>query len=236
MLDLSRTRIYDSIEYSLASYASQFEDGTGLVGSIASGTMSATVNPTPTNNDIFLGFAYSTYTTPTTNSFVNTFTVPTSAPYTITLPNTPIASSTLVYYAANNASLTSETTTGAVTAAGEYNLTGAVLTFDSADAGASVVVVYTYNLTVIQALSLVGTGVPGSVWPSNVTDSIGVIQRGLVYTSIFDTSVNWNTQTSVKCGTNGMIISGAGVGAPISGYVYEVPSVSSNFLGIYIHD
>jgi hypothetical protein len=236
MLDLTRTRIYDSIEYPLASYGNQFEDGTALCGTLASGQMSATVFGSASASNIFLGFAYSTFTTPATNSSVNTYTVPSSAPYTITLPQTPVAASVLVYYNSNNASFTSETTTSGVTAAGTYNVTGAVVTFDSADAGATVTIVYTYNLTVIEALALVGTGVPGSVWPSNVTASIGVIQRGVVYTSIFDTSVNWNTQTSMVVGANGVITSASNVGAPVSGYVYEVPSVSSNFLGVYIHD
>lgn len=235
MLDLSRCRIYDSIEFPLYNYATAFEDGTPLAGLMNGGQMTAGTNGSPANTDLFLGVAYSTFTTPTSAVNVLEVTVPAAAPYTVTLPQTPNNGTIQVYYTANNTSLTSEATAAGVTAAGEFNLTGAVLTFDSADAGAAVTVVYTYTPTVIQALSMVGTGVPGTVWPSNVTRSIGVIQRGLIFTTLFDTSVNWNTQTSVKM-ANGLFISGAGTGGSVNGYVYSAPSTSSPFLGIYIHD
>ena len=236
MLDLTRTRIYESEELPLNSYASQFEDGTALNGTFnADGKMSAYVNGTPTNTDICLGVAMTTFTTPTYNVSVAEYTIPSASPYTLTLPFTPIAGTIQVYFTSNNTSLTSETTAAAVIATGEYNLTGATMTFFSADAGKTVMVVYKYSLTVVQAQALVGTGVPGGTWPSNVTGSIGVIQRGLVYTSMYDTSVNWATATTAKV-ANGMFIASSGTGASLASncYIAQIPTVASPFLGVAI--
>jgi hypothetical protein len=233
MLDLSQTRIYDSVAFPLNATSDQFEDGTPLVGVLnSSGFRTAALNTTPANTDIFIGAAYEVYTTPTQAPVVQTVTVPSSAPYTVVLNSSPIAGSISIVYAnATGTQFTSETTVAGITAAGQYNLTGNLLTFDSADAGANVIVTYLYAPTVQQALALVGTGNVGSVYPSNVTNTIGLIQHGIVFTSNFDASVNWFSATSLVV-ANGMFTSGK-TGGAINGYVYAAPSVASPFLGVY---
>jgi hypothetical protein len=232
MLDLSQTRIVNSMSVPLYSITTSFEDGTGLIGKQVNGVMSATVNATATANDLFLGIALSTLSTPANAVNVVAITVPAAAPYTVVLPQTPNAGQISIAYA-TGAGFTSEGTTAGVTAAAEFNLTGATVTFDAADAGLAVVATYNYALSVVQAQSLVGQGLIGGLSPSNITGEIGVIKKGLVFTSLFDASVNWGSVTQVVCGNNGMFTSAANVGAAVKGYVAYSPSIYSPFLGIY---
>jgi hypothetical protein len=234
MLDLTQSRIYESIATPLYNFSTTFEDGTGLIGKQVNGIMSATVNAVATNNDLFLGVAMSTLTLPTTAPVVVPITVPTSAPYTVVLTNTPNSGQIQVQYAATAGSFISETTTGAVTAAGEFNLTGSTLTFNAADAGAALIVTYNYNVSVIQAQALAGVGLIGGISPANITGTIGTVKRGLIFTSLFDASVNWNSTTSVVVGNNGIFTAGTNTGAAVNGYVASAPSQYSPFLGLWL--
>ncbi len=234
MLDLTQSRNYESIAVPLYNLSVTFEDGTGIIGKQVSGVMSATVNSVATNNDLFLGVSMSTLTLPTINTVTTPITVPTSAPYTVILPNTPNTGQINVQYASNLASFTSETTVGAVTTTAEYNLTGSTLTFYSGDAGASLLATYQYNVSVLQAQALAGVGLIGGVSPANITGTIGVIKRGLVYTSLFDNSVNWNSTTQVVVGNNGVFTAYGNTGAAVNGYVAAAPSQYSPYLGLWL--
>jgi hypothetical protein len=234
MLDLSQSRIYESIEVPLYNFANSFEDGTGLIGKEINGIMSATTNSTATNNDLFLGIALSTLSSPVNGVNVLAITVPSSAPYTVILPAAPNAGQISIVDAVAGTAYVSEGSVGAVTAVSEFNLTGSTLTFYSGNAGASLVVTYQYALTAIQAQNLVGYGLIGGLSPSNITGTIGVIKRGLVFTSMFDASINWNATTGLLVGNNGIFTASTGTGAAVNGYVAQAPSVGSPTLGIFL--
>jgi hypothetical protein len=233
MLDMTQSRIYESIDIPLYNFANTFEDGTGLIGVMNNGLMSATVNSSATDNDLFLGVALSTLSTPSTWNNVLAYTIPSSSPYTIVLPQTPNSGQISVTYAANGQAFTKES--GAPTAVGEFQLTGATLTFYSGDAGAAIIVVYQYNLTVLEAQTIAGIGLIGNQSPANITANIGVIKKGLIYTSLYDASVNWNATTEVIVGNNGIFTASGGTGAAVDGYVAAAPSVNSPTLGLWIN-
>lgn len=232
MLDLTRTRIENSMTFPISSLTNGFEDGTALNGIFSNGVREAGLTANPANTDLFVGVSFMCFTTPTTYVQVDQITVPSASPYTATLTYTPDGSDYSASYESDNTALT-ETTVANIAAAGDYNITGSTITFDSADAGKIVNVQYRYKLTVQQAQTLAGVGVPGGVYPSSVTRSIGVIQRGLIYTSQYDTTVDWGSVTSIKC-ANGLFTDSSATGAPVTGYVHELPSATQPTLGLMI--
>lgn len=124
-------------------------------------------------------------------------------------------------------------------AAGQYSVTGNVITLNAAQTGLTFDVSYPYNLTVNEALSLFGTGIIG---PSAVDQfkSVDLITGGEIFTDQFDPTVDWSaliteaSTTVLKARANGLV-SINGNGAIIrDARVIHVPSADLPFLGISI--
>lgn len=93
-------------------------------------------------------------------------------------------------------------------------------------------VVYKYALTVVQARSIFGDQQPGGA-AGDLLGQVGCAKRGQIYTSWFDTTVNWHTAKQIKLAANGMITNENGSGEVLPGaYVVGVPNVDEPFLGI----
>ena len=244
MLDLSLTKILLSQEMPLLLTSAAFGEGTGLEfawGSSQSGTGTPTgagnvVQPGSGSSAVYAGTAMSVFTRPSTGVWVDTLVVGSTTP-TVTLSQVPTAASVI--------SVTLSTVTGTQftqTASGpsstQYVVGGTnnqTLTFNSSNAGATVVVTYRYALTVQQAEMFVGDGVAGGYSPSSVTNSVGVIERGIVFTSDFNTAAYWGAGnvSTVALASGGLYTIG-GSGASVSGTVYQVPTVDIPFLGLYV--
>jgi len=231
MISVSRSRWVGIDSWAgqpLYSLAPAVEEGMALCGVMEAGLFKSTILAAPGGTDIFQGLAYNYYTAPATLVNVETITVPSGSPYTVTLTNLPIAGTT---------DLLAKDSTGqvyafnALHAANQYAVTGSVVTFDASAAGKVVTFTYSYAPTVQQVQYLFGDGVAGHTTAAAVTGTIGLIRRGLVYTSNFDPVVDWATNPAIKVLPNG-IIGSSGSGPTIPGYVYEVPSADSPFLGI----
>lgn len=149
------------------------------------------------------------------------FTVP--AGKTVTLAKLPIASTTFVYNVTGSAAVTPDsvnTTTGVV----DLTTGGTV--------GTTVDITYRYNLTVAEARSRNGDVVPGGA-AAYVTNSVSLVQAGVIYTDQFDSSKNYAAATGLKTAANGLITDQSGAGAALTGAtVIATPSVDYPFLGI----
>jgi hypothetical protein len=232
MMSVSRSRwagIDSWAGQPIYSLAPAIEEGMPLCGIMEAGLLKATILSAPASTDIFQGIAYNYYTSPTQLIAVETITVPAApGPYTVTLSNTPIAGTTDMLVKDANAQVYAF---NGAHGANQYALSAAIATFDSSAAGAVVSFTYAYAPTVQQTQALFGDGVAGHTTAAAVTGTIGLIRRGLVYTTNFDPVVDYSTNPVLKVSANG-IIGLAGSGPTIPGYIYEIPSADSPYLGI----
>jgi len=231
MMSVSRSRWLGIDSWAgqpLYSLAPAIEEGMALCAVMENGFSCATILSSPGSSDIFLGFAYNYYTRPTQLIAVETFTVPASpGPYTITLSNTPLNPTTgvLVKDASNNVFPYDSTPDGT-----DYNISGTTLTFNAADAGKVVTVTYAYSPSAAQIQYAFGDAFANAS-ASAVTGTIGLIRRGLIYTTNFDPVQDYLTNPTLRVQANGMVGVG-GSGPLVNGYVYEVPSADNPYLGI----
>lgn len=230
MIQLSQSRIQLTKEQPLSANAATIEEGMGLQWVMENGQNYVT--PGTGASGVFAGIAWGYFMRPSSAVKVETFTVPTTAPYTVTLNQSPNAVSS-VSVVSGGAQFTYEATT--LGAAGEFMVGGTnnqTVTFDAANAGAVVTVTYRYNLTVLQAEQFTGDGYTLNP-PANVTGTIGVIQKGTVFVSNFDTSVFWGsgTVTSITLGANGIFTVG-GTGASVNANVFSAPTADVPYLGL----
>lgn len=93
-------------------------------------------------------------------------------------------------------------------------------------------VVYKYALSVVQARAIFGDIQPGGA-AGDLLGQVGCAKRGQIFTSWFDTTVNWRTAKQIKLAANGMITNEKGSGEVLPGaYVVAVPNADEPFLGI----
>jgi len=204
----------------------------GITGNRASVAPSAGTS----GDTVWAGFAIGTIALATTAPSIEEYTIPAASPYTITSLNTPLTASTAtsVWVASGS---TVDTPGNAYTYTTDYTVSGAVWTFGSTHAGATVLLVYNYTLSASVAELLFGDSYTlGAITPSARTGTIGVIDQGLIYTTYFDPSVNWNAAATgaLKTGASGVVTLG-GNGMTIPGaMVWESPSVNYPWLGLKI--
>jgi hypothetical protein len=195
-------------------------DAEGLVLVRAAGAQAAGVLPsTGTNADLFAGFSIAgTSAAPFAEGFSNkieTFTVPANGK--VTLQFTPVPNQTFVFDTTTSAAVSPVTVVG-------KQVTGLTV-------GDEVVVTYKYALTVLQARALVGDVQPGG-YSGAYIGQIGLIKRGLIYTSEFDASINWTAATAVKAAAGGQVTDQTGSGITLPAVIVAVPSSEVTFLGL----
>lgn len=211
------SKFVDSAEAVVAPGAVILAEGQALVR--AQSAQSVGVLPsTGQATDIFVGFAVAgTSAAPFPEAYTNKveeFTVPVSG--IVTLQLTPVAGQVFVFDNTTGAAATGYTVTG-------KNISGLVN-------GDDVVVTYKYAVSVTQLRALQGDVQPGGYVGAYV-GQIGVVKRGLIYTSEFDASKNWSTAASINLAANGQLTVG-GTGPAINGYVVSTPAQDTPFLGI----
>lgn len=207
-----------STEYPLAAGAVLSADGQALVASNVNGQFG--VGPSMgAAGEVFAGFVLAqTSAAPFLEQNavkVEELIVPGSG--IVSLAFAPLASSTSVI----------DKTTGAAVA----NPTVVGKTITGLTAGDHVTVTYTYALSVLQAIGLMGNAIP-SGYAGSLLGSTGVSQGGRIYTSEFDSSKNWAAATAVKLGANGMLTDQTGSGVAINAIVVAIPNQDIPFLGI----
>ena len=219
MLYFPNGRAVDSSEAVVAPGANIVAEGQALVraiGAPASGVQQAMAAD---GTEIFVGFAIAGVSAAPLPALyqnkVETFVVPVGG--VVSLALTPVAGQLAAFNVTTGLAISSPTVSG-------HTVTGLT-------AGQTVRVTYKYALTVIQARALQGDVQPGG-YAGAYVGQIGVIKRGVVYTSEFDAAVDWSLATAIKLAPNGQITDQSGTGATINGYVVSIPGEEVPFLGI----
>lgn len=223
MLDFAKTRILESIEAVVATGFTVTSEGSALVADYTAGVFG--VKPaTGGANDRFYGVALAQQLTLTAVPKYESF-VPTGT--TITLAETPISGTLRVY----------NSTEGNVLAAGnpattdnEYSISGKVITLHSSETNDTIIVTYRFAPTTLQAQTIQGDIPPGGA-AALTLGSVGVVVKGQVATTEFDTSVDWNQANPVlKLAANGIFtLGGSGVEVP-NAVITQLPGADSMVL------
>jgi len=228
MLYFPGTRIVQSIEYPVASGATVTQEGAPLAWSITGNGVQPSLG---TSADRFAGISLNQQYSPVTLPYVENDVVPSTGAATITLANTP-ASGTLYIYNLTNATVQTAGTPGSTD--NTYSISGNVVTLNTARAGNSLYIGYSYSPTTQQVLGLQGMA-PAGTPIATYLGSTGVIVEGVVYTTCYDTSVNWGgngtAPATINLGAGQFTVGGSG--PAINAFVQSVPSVSSPFLGLW---
>lgn len=209
----------DSAEAAVAPGVVITAEGLALVR--AQGAQSAGVMPsTGTSADMFVGFSLAgTSAAPFAEGYTNkveSFVVPATG--VVALQFTPVSGQVFVFDNTTNAAVGSPTVVA-------NTVTGLTV-------GDEVTVTYKYPLTVIQARALNGDVQPGG-YSGAYVGQIGLIKRGLIYTSEYDSSKNWAAATAIKLAAGGIVTDQSGSGLAIAGAVIvATPGAEVPFLGI----
>lgn len=226
MILFSQTRIISSTQKPVAAGYTVTAEGAMMVADYTGGVFGVRQSITPSTTERFVGISYDSQTPLTTLPVLNEVTV---ASGTATILYTPVAGTIRVSYKATNAALT---VAAGAPAAGEYSITGTTITVNAADNGKVLVVTYEYTPTVVQSIALQGNTLPGGP-AGQYLGQVGLITAGEVYTSKWDTTVDWSGATPLipRVGANGNVTLG-GTGFIINGYVSALPSATSPWIGI----
>jgi len=225
MLKFSKTRIHRSVERPVLSGQDIASEGLALIGDTVSGVFGVQASG-GASGERFMGVSLVHTLSQTSLAFVDEASVPASAPYTIQLTNTPsggtlrvVGATTGVIAAGNPATTT-----------GEYSVSGDTLTFHVDQAGEAMTIQYRYAPTVQQLQYLQGEAYPAAS-AFSVTGTAGVIEVGDVYTSEYDTTLDWSANPDVTLGANGLFTTGGNVTLS-NVIVIQVPSADDPFLGL----
>lgn len=137
-----------------------------------------------------------------------------------------------------------DTTTGTVQTAGtpgsnpnQYSISGNVITFNTAQKNDTMLIQYRYVPTAVQWQAVQGNVLPGGD-SGALLNVVGVIVAGDIYTSIYDTSANWQSTSApiiVSTSANGMVtIGGSGTVISPTVRVLAPPTATNPFLGLSI--
>jgi len=219
--------IFEGQVLSIQGESSAFNSAVGGIGTVIPSAGAST--------DIWAGLALNVYKVPSTAKYVDVITVPSASPYTASLTYAPVSPSTSTMSAVTETgtALTYNSSVGS----GQYKVTSSTtITFNSAQAGNTYYVVYSYSLTVSQALTLFGDGYVWKREPSQITQTIGAVTRGIVYTDAFDASSNWyGAQPSpLYTGAAGIITLSSTSTVTIPGRVLQAPSNDFPYLGVWL--
>ena len=206
MLNKSLTRLQDTYVRNLAP-AAIVEEGDALVYTVINGN-GVVQRSTGVAGERFAGFAWFEETQVTNVVQTQTFTVPTVAPFTVTLNRPPILTPTpqIGVARANGAGMI--TYVAGAPGAGEFTVGGTnntLLTFNAAEAGVAVIVTYIYAPTGNELRMLYGDR-PFTRTVAETTRSVSVITEGDVGTDRFVVTDNWyDDEPSVYLGPNGTL-------------------------------
>jgi len=202
-------------------------EGQALISNVEGGTRGVTQS-NGSAGEVFAGVAVFERAPLDTLPRVNDLTVEDTG-HTITLDRTPVGGTSAIRVV--------DTTTNTVLVAGdpanagEYSISGSVITVNTARDGNSITVYYRFSPTVLEAKNIQGDIRPGGT-AASLYGRIGAITIGDVYTTEFDQTVDWTVDNIVvRTGANGRFtIGGSGAIVPCS--VIAAPTQDSPFLGL----
>lgn len=213
------------VSHELPVYPGSVVVAEGQVLVSKSGTAGNGVEPTGSSNSgqTVVGFAVSDMLSITSFPKLEEFVVTGGAGSTTVLQRTPQASSYVLY--ADGVALT-ETT--------DYTLASKTVTWVNSQANKTVRFVYRFAPTTVEAQALQGDIRPGGA-PGSLLNQVGVAKSGVIYTSEYDTAIDWTAANpAIKTGANGRVTVGGG-GLAVRGWIVQAPNAGGPdgaFLGI----
>lgn len=230
MLSFQDSKIMQSSEEDVATGFTVTAEGQALVATLVNGVFG--VKPSAgTAGENFAGFSLAQQLTPSYLPFVERLTV---AGLAVTVANTPQGGTLSVYNVTKAAAVAS----GA--SAGNYSISGNVISIVTGGTtvnGDVLEVRYRYSPTTVQVKAIMGDIPPGGA-ASQTINRVGVIKQGVIYTTEFDTSVDWNNPSNlaIKLSANGLLtLGGSGTTVPNS-YITKVPQAGDasgvSYLGL----
>jgi len=228
MLNLiGKSKIFKSQEFPVVAGQSIIAEGLCLIQTITGGVEYVGLSAGGAA-EIFAGVSYGEVFTPVTKVAVEEFVIPASL--TVTLLHDVITNTQCCAY---------DVTTPIVQVIGapganQYSVVGPLLTFDIGKLGVTMRVLYRYVPSAEELVAMDNMRIT-SFSASDYIGSIGVIQKGEIYTDKFDVRSDWyNPLTlTVETGTAGYFDFGGGVGTLISNAVItHKPTVAQPYLGL----
>lgn len=217
MLYLTKSKIVQSKPALVASGQNILDEGQALVVVNEGGNVAVKAS-TGTGGEVFFGIAAFERRTPSVMSAVKRI-AGNGAIQTVTLPNYVASSARMTY---NGNALNGGSPEASITV-------GGVITTIAFAAGNYLEVTYQYNPTVLEAERLVGTVVGASAVQAGA--QVGAVYQGELWISNFDTTSAWAVGSVPKLGANG-VLTLAGSGTAIPGFVTHVPTEAEPYLGV----
>jgi hypothetical protein len=239
--DLKRSHFSVVLEKSVSTGAVITEEGVVLVSVLDAATGVEKVQASGgISGEIVAGFALRDNADHATTASVENLTIPTTpAALTLQLANNNIVAATPGTGNTSNLRCVASTTgflslgNAGVAASGTVGVNDAtgLLTFHSDEEGQTVVVTYTYNLTVAEArLLFYQRNINNEA--STLFSQVGVGHgHGEVFTDQFNATLDWSAGTAITSGVAG-VLTQAGNGAVLDARVVSVPNVNNPMLGI----
>ena len=231
-IDLKRTWYQWTDPMALATGASVDNEGQGLVSVLEGGIEKVKPSAGGAGEKV-VGFARFRQKDFTSRALVESWVIPTSAPYTIQLGNQALISGQIrVADLTGAVDLTVQSAPAPASGFVQVDYVHGTLTFNAAQAGDSLSVYYRYQLTVAQALQFFYQP------PTNYPDPNYFLQvgagkgKGRLFTMFYDASKAYDNSAALTLGADGIItIGGAGPVIPGCRVVHQ-PSSNDPFLGI----
>jgi len=114
-------------------------------------------------------------------------------------------------------------------------VTGAVTVVDDKVSGlppgVDVTITYKFVMSALEQRGTYGDIQPGG-YSGDQLGQVGLVTRGIVYTSQFDAAADWSACKAIETAAGGYITCDKGTGAAIDGWVVELPSSDIPYLGI----
>ncbi len=234
MIDLKRSHSDMRLSRALAAGTVVEQEGVLLCAVLEDGVEKATIVATVAGTEKVIGFSMTGDSQPSQTSNVESVKVPASGSYVAQLSKTNLIAGK-ARFVANGTALTI-ITIGAP-AAGEVlvNLSTGALTFNAAQAGATVVATYIYELTLSQSKAAFGQR---HINNGGLHAEFGQVEvqagHGELYTDQFNAAADYSTNPALTLGDNGIVTVG-GAGVALNASVVHVPNAENPLLGIRFH-
>lgn len=231
MLATDLTRIGRSVERAVAAGFAP-DEGQALVSTMTAGVYG--VKPsTGAAGEQFVGVALSQVKAPTVMPRVEEGT--SSAASVIVLDRAAIGGTIRLLVGG-----TLQTAGNPATTLNEYSIAAdnQTITVHATLAETAYTVAYQFSPTVAEAITYIGEGFPGLDTAAAYLEQIGVLEGGDVFTSFYDTSVDWSANPPVVyLGAGGMFTTdnNGGNATAVPATVLHVPNVENSMLGLRIN-
>jgi len=236
-IDLKRTYSSSRISRELDSGTVVEQEGLIMVHRLEDGVEKAAIAATVAGTDIPIGYSQTADSQPDRTTAVESVVVPSApAALEIDLRNQNLVSLRVRAVTAGGLVLTIDETYAGTPADDtvKVDLATGRMKFHSDEAGASVTVTYTYDLTLVQSKQVFGErfinnrGLHAEHGHIELGNGLGEL-----WTDQYDTSLDWSAGAAINLGDAGIITQG-GAGPVLDAIVVSVPGADNAYLGLRI--